>query len=116
MGDDLELSTVIKRLRHEIETAWREGQESAIAFEVGPVEIEVNTQLQKDGKAEFGVKFLVVSAGGGGGLSTTDTQRIKLTLTPRDRRDPTQPLRIAGTLKAGEGVPGIGVSDDESRQ
>jgi Trypsin-co-occurring domain 2 len=114
MGDEIELSTLIKRLRHEIETTWWEGQTSAIVFEVGSVEVEVNTQLQKDGKAEFGVKFLVVSAGGGGGLSTTDTQRIKLTLTPRDRRDPTQPLRIAGELKKGEGVPKSGGSDGES--
>ena len=114
MGDEIELSTLIKRLRHEIETAWWEGRQSTIAFEVGPVEVEVNTQLEKDAKAEFGVKFLVVNAGGGGGLSTTDTQRIKLTLIPRDRRDPTKPLRIAGKLKEGEEVPKVGGSDDES--
>ena len=114
MGDEIELSTLIKRLRHEIETAWREGQTSAVAFEVGPVEVEVNTQVQKDGKAEFGVKVLVVTVGGGAGLSTTDTQRIKLTLTPRDRRDPTQPLRISGKLKAGEEVPESEGSEQKS--
>jgi hypothetical protein len=111
MSDQIELSTLIKRLRHEIETAWLEGQHSAVGFEVGPVEVEVNTQLQKDGNAEFGVRFLVVSVGGGGKLSTTDTQRIKLILTPRDRRDPTQPLRIAGTVEDDEEVPRAQGSD-----
>jgi hypothetical protein len=106
MSEGIELSTLIKRLRHEIEISWWEGQNSAVAFEVGPVEVEVNTQLQKDGKAEFGVRFYVVSAGAGGAVSSTDTQRIRLTLTPRDRRDPTRPLRIAGKVKDNEEVPG----------
>src|SRR5262245_12302640 len=97
MSDRLELSTLIQGLRAELARSWQEGERSAIGFEVGPVDVEVTVQAERSADVRAGIRFWVAEAGAGGSRTSTDTQRILLTLTPRDKRDPSQPLRIAGT-------------------
>jgi hypothetical protein len=98
MDDDnrLELAALIRGLRAEIAQAWQEGQSSEIGFEAGPAEIEVTVHAEKSATAKGGVKFWVVTADAGGSLARGTTQRVKLSLTPRDRGNPSRPLYIAG--------------------
>ena len=79
----LELSDVITSLRIELDTARREGAGEDLRFELGPVELEVSVAVQKDAGGNAKVKFWVVELGADGKVSSTATQRIKLTLNPR---------------------------------
>jgi len=103
--DGIDLTNVIQQLRYDIEKTWWEGQQSAVAMEVGPVELEVSVAVEKSGDAKLGVKFYVINASTGAKGSVTDTQRIKIVLTPRDRRSPTGPLLIGATAEQGDDFP-----------
>jgi hypothetical protein len=108
----IDLTTVIQQLRYDIERTWWHGQNSGVAMEVGPIELEVTVQVAKDKKAKLGVKFYVVDASVGGDGSATNTQRIKLTLTPRSKLDPTVPLLIAATADATDDLPAVPPAGD----
>jgi len=104
-GDGIDLTKVIQQLRHDIEKTWWEGQQSAVAMEVGPVELEVTVAVEKDADAKLGVKFYVLDASAGAKGAMTNTQRIKIVLTPRDRRSPTGPLLIGAVADEGDNIP-----------
>jgi hypothetical protein len=106
-GTGIDLTNVIQQLRYDIETTWWKGQTSGVAMEVGPIELEVTVQVEKSKDAHLGVKFYVVDASAGGDATTTNTQKIKLTLTPRDRRSPTGPLLISATASATDALPEV---------
>jgi hypothetical protein len=103
----IDLATVIQQLRYDVEKTWWEGQGSAVAMEVGPIELEVTVQVEKSGDAKLGVKFYIVDASVGGNASMTNTQRVKIVLTPRDRHNAAAPLLISGTATEGEFVPDL---------
>ena len=103
--DGIDLTKVIQQLRYDIEKTWWEGRRSAVAMEVGPVELEVSVTVEKNADAKLGVKFYVVNASAGARGAVIDTQRIKIVLTPRDRRSPTGPLLIGATAEEGDDVP-----------
>jgi hypothetical protein len=79
----IELSDVIADLRAELDAARRAGAGEDLRFELGPVELEVSVAVQKDAGGGAKVKFWVVELGADGKVSSTATQRIKLTLHPR---------------------------------
>ena len=79
----IELAEVIADLRDELDAARRRGAGEDLRFELGPVELEVSVAVQKDAGGNAKVKFWVVELGAGGKVSSTATQRIKLTLNPR---------------------------------
>jgi hypothetical protein len=79
----IELASVIRDLRDELERAIVAGAGEALQFELGPVELEVSLAVEQSGQAGAKVRFWVVEAGGERGRESTDTQRIKLVLTPR---------------------------------
>ena len=79
----IELADVIADLRDELDAARRRGAGEDLRFELGPVELEVSVAVQKGADGNAKVKFWVVELGADGKVSSTATQRIKLTLNPR---------------------------------
>jgi Trypsin-co-occurring domain 2 len=79
----IELSQVIRDLRAELVEAMKVGQGETLQFALGPIEVELSVAVEKKGGAGVKVRFWVVEAGGEGGLSKADTQRIKLVLHPQ---------------------------------
>lgn len=107
MADRIELSDLLSSLRAEINRSWGQGQYDVVGFEAGPVDVEVTTEIEVvQFKGKVQAKFWVLEAGVEAGRTRTTTQRIKLSLIPRDRRDPTRPLLIAGTADVTEHRPG----------
>ena len=112
-GERIELGDVVASLRSEINRAWREGQYDAVGFEAGPIEVELTTEVevvQAGGKVS--ARFWVLSAEAEARRERTSTQRITFSLTPRDRRDPSRPLLIAGTAASGERRPQVSPEDE----
>src|SRR4051794_8686207 len=81
-GGMIELADVLSELRSELDRARLEAEGSALRFGLGPVELEVTVALSREGKAGGKVKFWVAEVNAEGKLSSTSTQRIKLTLNP----------------------------------
>jgi hypothetical protein len=79
-----------------------EAEGSALRFGLGPVELEVTVALSREGKAGGKVKFWVAEVNAEGKLSSTSTQRIKLTLNPT--------LGQADSVDAQSAQSGAGVS------
>lgn len=100
--DVIELVTVIRDLRTELEKAVAAADGAALRFELGPIELEVTVVVgrSKDGSGKL--SFWVVQAGAGRTIDTTDTQRIKLTLTPK-LTDTGLSVHVAGSPETGEG-------------
>jgi hypothetical protein len=113
-ADRIELSDVVSSLRSEINKAWQEGQHDTVGFEAGAVEVELTTEIevvQVHGKVS--AKFWVLNAEAEAGRTRTSTQRITFSFTPRDRRDPSKPLVIAGQAAAGEHRPKVSREEDQ---
>lgn len=83
-GDWLDLADVVHALRRELAEATAEGADAEVRFELGPVELEFLVDVKRDGGADAGVRFGVVSFGAKGGVTSGSTHRLKLTLTPKD--------------------------------
>lgn len=79
----IELASVIKDLRAELEGAIVAGADSALRFELGPIELEVSVAVERSGGGQAKVRFLVVDLSADGKVDATSTQKVKLTLTPR---------------------------------
>ncbi|MGN5382178.1 trypco2 family protein [Streptomyces lasalocidi] len=104
-GVGVELAEVIRALRDELESAVEAGAGEALRFELGPVEVEVSVAIVAGASAEVKPRFVVVSLGASGNVERTTTQRIKLTLTPREGRTGRTPMvsrhcRGAGAVSA----------------
>ncbi|MEU8975281.1 trypco2 family protein [Streptomyces monashensis] len=95
----VELAEVIRALRDELESAIEAGAGEALRFELGPVEVEVSVAIVAGASAEVKPRFVVIALGASGNVERTSTQRIKLTLTPREGPAGRTPM-VAGT--AGE--------------
>jgi Trypsin-co-occurring domain 2 len=83
MSDDarIPLSSAIGALRRELVEAVRSGEGEELRFALGTVELELQVAAEKKAGVEGGVKFWLLSLGGGGSRSSGDTQTIKLSLT-----------------------------------
>lgn len=78
----IELASVIRDLRAELERAIVEAEGEALRFELGPIELEVSVALERSGQAGAKVRFWVVESGVEAAVDATSTQRITLTLQP----------------------------------
>ena len=78
----IELASVIKDLREELEQAVVAAEGEALRFELGPIELEVSVALERSGHAGAKVRFWVVESSAGAAVDATRTQRVKLTLQP----------------------------------
>ncbi|WP_039638679.1 trypco2 family protein [Streptomyces sp. 769] len=78
----IELASVIRDLRAELEQAITAAEGEALRFELGPVELEVSVALERTAQAGAKVRFWVVESGAEATAGATTTQRIKLALQP----------------------------------
>lgn len=97
----VELSEMIRQLRHELVTAMSDAAGSPLRFELGPVEIEASFVVTRSADADAKVRFWVVDAGAKGSMAHEHAQRITLTLQPRLASTSAPPL-ISGPEMAGE--------------
>jgi hypothetical protein len=59
-------------------------RDPALHFELGPVELEFTLDVRKEGGADGGIRWGVVSFGARGSVASSTGHRVKLVLTPRD--------------------------------
>ena len=98
----IELASVIKDLREELEEAVVAGADAPLRFELGPIELEVSVALERSAGGNAKVRFLVVELGADGKVDATSTQKVKLTLTPRLSGTGATPY-VSGQVVPGEG-------------
>lgn len=78
----IELASVIRDLRDELERAVAAAEGEALRFELGTIELEVSVALERTGQAGAKVRFWVVESGVDATVGATSTQRITLALQP----------------------------------
>jgi hypothetical protein len=81
----LKLSDFVADLRSELVEAMRAAEGEALQFELGPVEVELTVAVDKEAKPGAKVKFWVIEAGADTRIASTNTQKLKLRLDPKDR-------------------------------
>lgn len=97
----IELASVIKDLREELEQAIVAAEGAALRFELGSIELELSVALERSGQAGAKVRFWVAESGANAGVATTSTQRITLALQPTMAGANTPPF-ISGLADADE--------------
>jgi hypothetical protein len=80
------LSAAIAEVRRELAVAIEEGKDSAVAFRAGDIELEFDVAFETTVGADAGVRVWVVSVGAKGEVHRAVTNRLKITLTPVDRK------------------------------
>jgi hypothetical protein len=98
----IELASVIKDLRDELERAIAASQDEQLRFELGPIELEATVVVERSDGAAGKVRFWVVEAGADRRKDSGTTQRIKLTITPK-LAGMRRPPQVAGLSEPGEG-------------
>ncbi|MFF2963309.1 trypco2 family protein [Streptomyces sp. NPDC057963] len=78
----IELATVIRDLRKELERAVVAAEGEALRFELGAIELEMTVALERSGHAGAKVRFWVVETTAEATAGAISTQRIKLALQP----------------------------------
>jgi hypothetical protein len=78
------LSDAIAALRAELGVAMAAGQGEELHFELGPVELEFTLDVRKEGGADAGIRWGVVSFGAKGSVGSSSGHRVKLVLLPKD--------------------------------
>ena len=77
------LAEAIVAVRRDLLRAQDEGAGSEVRFAVGPVELEFSVAVTRDAKGEASINVLgFISLGGGAGVSSGETHRVKVTLNP----------------------------------
>lgn len=103
----IELASVIRDLRGELERAIVAGTGETLRFELGPIELEVSVAVERSGGVNGTVSFKVVEFGADRGTDSTGTQRIKLVLTPSlVAKDAAGKVTHISAQVSGGGVPG----------
>jgi hypothetical protein len=94
MGDAgmaLELASVVRELRAELNQAMEEAEGERLRFELGPVELNVTVTVGRKAETGAKIRFWVIEAGVDAGISREAVQDIKLVLTPFDMKAPPGP-------------------------
>lgn len=76
------LSSALRMLRHEIETAMQAAAGHELQFRLGPVELEFHVALTDAGGGEAGIRFWLVTLGAKASREREQVQTVRLTLTP----------------------------------
>jgi hypothetical protein len=100
-GQLIELASMVKDLREELQAAIEAGAGEALRFELGAIELEVAVSVERVDSGGGKVRFWVVELGGDHKKDSAATQRIKLSLTPRLAGSHRSP-QISGPADAGE--------------
>jgi hypothetical protein len=80
---EIELADAVAAVRDELVAAAARGVGQAIAFAVGPIEMEFAVELRADAHAKAGFKAWVVSGEVAAGVERGRTHRVVFTLTPK---------------------------------
>lgn len=103
----LELASVVRQLRAELNEAMDEAEGERLRFELGPVELTVTVTVGREAKPGAKIRFWVIEAGADTTISREAVQDIKLVLTPRDGEAPLGPDgKSVSVLIDGKPVPG----------
>jgi len=103
----LELASVVRQLRAELNEAMAEADGERLRFELGPVELNLTVTVGREAKPGAKIRFWVVEAGADATISREAVQDIKLVLTPRDMEAAPGPDgKPASPLIKGKPVPG----------
>jgi hypothetical protein len=94
---DLELASVLRQLRTELNEAMDDAEGERLRFELGPVELSLTVTIGREATPGAKIRFWVVEAGADAKISRASAQDIKLVLTPRDMK---APVGRDGTLAA----------------
>ena len=84
----VELASVVRQLRAELNEALADAEGERLRFELGPVEMSLRVTVSQEGGAGAKVRFWVIDAGADSKLSRESVQEIKLVLTPIDTQAP----------------------------
>jgi Trypsin-co-occurring domain 2 len=84
----LELASVIRQLRAELNEALDDAEGERLRFELGPVEMSLTVTVGREATPGAKIRFWVVEAGADARMSRESVQDIKLVLTPRDTKAP----------------------------
>jgi hypothetical protein len=103
----LELASVVRQLRAELNEAMDDAEGERLRFELGPVELSLTVTVGKEATPGAKIRFWVVEAGVEAKISRESAQDIKLMLTPRDTKAPLGPDgKPTAPLITGKEVPG----------
>jgi hypothetical protein len=80
----IELATVIRQLRTELNEALTDAEGERLRFQLGPVEMSLTVTVSREAAPGGKVRFWVIEAGGEARYSREAVQDIKLVLTPLD--------------------------------
>jgi Trypsin-co-occurring domain 2 len=80
----VELASVVRQLRAELNEALADAGGERLRFELGPVEMSLSVTVGQEGGAGAKVRFWVIEAGAEARVSRESVQEIKLVLTPVD--------------------------------
>jgi hypothetical protein len=103
----VELASVVRQLRAELNEALAEAQGERLRFELGPVEVSLSVTVGREATPGAKVRFWVIEAGADARVSRDAVQEIKLVLTPIDTQAPVGPGgKAAAPLIEGGAVEG----------
>jgi hypothetical protein len=77
------LVEAIRRLRADLTQARGEGMNEQLRFRLGPVQMEFQVQVTREGSGDMGVRFYVVSVGGKVSGSRAETHTVTLSMIPQ---------------------------------
>lgn len=81
-SDDLGLADAIEALRRELSKAVANGEGKDIRFNLGDIEVEFQTTIEKNASAQGGVEFWVVQLAAEGAVRHESVHTIRLKLEP----------------------------------
>jgi Trypsin-co-occurring domain 2 len=103
----LELASVVRQLRAELNEALDEAEGERLRFELGPVELSLRVTVGREAAPGAKIRFWVIEAGADAKISREAVQDIKLVLAPRDMGAPPGPDgKPATPLIDGKELPG----------
>jgi hypothetical protein len=97
----IELATVVRDLRAELETAVEAGQGEQLRFEVGQIDLETTAVIERSTDLGGKVRFWVIELGAERNTDNSSTLRISLSLTPKLASTGRHPM-IDGQADPGE--------------
>jgi hypothetical protein len=103
----MELASVVRQLRTELNEALADADGERLRFELGPVEVRLAVTVSREATPGAKIRFWVIEAGADAKVSRDAVQEIKLVLTPVDTRAPAGPDgKAAAPLIKGAAVEG----------
>ena len=87
----LELASVVRQLRTELNDALDDSEGERLRFELGPIEVSLTVTVGQEATPGARIRFWVVEAGVDAKISREAVHEIKLMLSPRDMAAPLSP-------------------------